>query len=199
MDLNLWLLFVLMFSSVLAIPGPNAAYAIGQTLSNGPRSGLVASAGFAFASGLNIVIVLTGLGLILSQFIGVLIYLKWMGVCYLLYMAYKAFTADPANPKPKGDIKSTRIFAFAVLVSLSNPKVILANLMLLPLFLVPEKSMVVQGAVISITGMLLSFFVYAAYALLASKFIAKLKTKTANRVVGATYTVAAGALASIQK
>jgi hypothetical protein len=37
---------------------------------------LLASSGFASASGLNIVIVLTGLGLVLSRFVDVLIYLK---------------------------------------------------------------------------------------------------------------------------
>lgn len=199
MELSLWLLFIATFASALAIPGPNAAYAIAQTLSNGPKQGLLASAGFAFASGLNIVIVMTGLGLILSQFVNVLIYLKWVGVCYLLYMAYRAFRADPASPKPKGEIKNSRVFAFAVMVSLSNPKVVLINMMLLPLFLVPEASIVLQGMVITITGTVLSFLVYSAYALLASRFISKLKTKTANRVVGTTYTCAAGALATIQK
>ncbi|MDH3693576.1 MAG: LysE family translocator [Gammaproteobacteria bacterium] len=199
MELSLWLLFVVTFASALAIPGANAAYAIAQTLSNGPQKGLLASAGFAFATGLNIVIVLTGLGLILSRFIDVLIYLKWIGVCYLLYMAYKAFTADAANPQAKNAVKNSRVFAFAVMVSLSNSKVVLINIMLLPLFLVPEKSLVLQGIVIMATGTVLSFIVYSAYALIASKFISRLKTKIANRVVGSVYTGAGVALASINK
>ena len=199
MEFSLWLLFLVTFSSTLAIPGPNAAYAIGQTLTYGPKQGIIASAGFAFASGLNLVIVMTGLGLILSQFMNVLIYLKWIGVCYLIFMAYKAFRAGPASPKPSGEVKNSRVFAFAVMVSLSNPKVVLFNLMLLPLFLVPEKALLMQGVVITLTGTVLSFFVYSAYALFASKFISKLKTKTANKVVGTAYLGAAGALASIQK
>jgi homoserine/homoserine lactone efflux protein len=199
MELSLWLLFVATFASALAIPGPNAAYAIAQTLSYGPKQGLVAAAGFAFASGLNLVIVMTGLGLILSQFMSILIYLKWIGVCYLLFMAYKVFRADPAAPRAKGEIRNSRVFLFAVMVSLSNPKVVLINLMLLPLFIVADRSMLLQGAVITITGTLLSFVIYAVYALLASKFIAKLKTRTANRVVAVAYTCAAGALSTIQK
>lgn len=199
MDLSLWLLFIATFTSALAIPGPNAAYVIAQTLSNGAGKGLLASAGFAFASGLNIVIVLTGLGLILSQFIDVLIYLKWVGVGYLLFLAYKAFAADPADPKPKGEVKNSRVFAFAVMVSLSNPKVVFINIMILPVFLVADKSFVLQGMVLTVTGTLLSFIVYSTYALLASKFIAKLKTKTANKVVGTTYACAATALATIHK
>jgi len=199
MDLSLWLLFIITFSSTLAIPGPNAAYAIGQTLSHGSKQGIIASAGFAFASGLNLVIVMTGLGLILSQFMNILIYLKWIGVCYLLYMAYKAFNAGPASSTPSGEIKNSRVFMFAVMVSLSNPKVVLFNMMLLPLFIVSEKPLLIQAAVITLTGTVLSFFVYSAYALFASKFISKLKSKTANKVVGTAYISAAGALASIQK
>ena len=199
MELSLWLLFIVTFSSTLAIPGPNAAYAIGQTLTHGPKKGLIASAGFAFASGLNLVLVMTGLGLILSQYMDVLIYLKWMGVSYLLYMAYKVYKSNPAAPKPSGEIKNSKVFGFAVLVSLSNPKVVLFNLMLLPLFIVPDKPLLLQGIIITVTGTVLSFVVYSIYSLFASKFISRLKTKTANKVVATAYLGAAGALASLNK
>ena len=199
MTISLWLLFVVTFVSALSIPGPNAGYAIAQTLTNGPRSGLLASAGFAFASGLNLIIVMAGLGLLLANNMHILIYLKWVGVAYLLFMAFKVITANPSPLDTKADTSKTRIFLFAILISLSNPKVVLINLMLLPVFLSPDKPILIQGTVIVATGTVLSFFVYSAYALFASKFISKLKTKTTNRIVGAIYTSAAGALATISK
>ena len=199
MTISLWLLFVVTFVSALSIPGPNAGYAIAQTLTNGPKSGLLASAGFAFASGLNLLIVMAGLGLLLANNMHILIYLKWVGVAYLLFMAFKVITADPSSLDTKANTSKTRIFLFAVLVSLSNPKVVLINLMLLPVFLSPDKPIFIQGTVIVATGSILSFFVYSAYALFASKFMSKLKTKTANRIVGAIYASAAGALATISK
>jgi homoserine/homoserine lactone efflux protein len=199
MTISLWLLFVVTFISALSIPGPNAGYAIAQTLTNGPRSGLLASAGFAFASGLNLIIVMAGLGLLLANNMHILIYLKWVGVAYLLFMAFKVITANPSSLDTKADTSRTRIFLFAVLVSLSNPKVVLINMMLLPVFLSPDKPIFIQGAVIVVTGTILSFLVYSAYALFASKFMSKLKTKTTNRIIGAIYTSAAGALATIGK
>ena len=199
MTISLWLLFVLTFVSALSIPGPNAGYAIAQTLTNGPRSGLLASAGFAFASGLNLFIVMAGLGLLLADNMHILIYLKWIGVAYLLFMAFKVFTASSKSVDTKADTSKARIFLFAVLISLSNPKVVLINMMLLPVFLSPDKPILIQGTVLVATGTVLSFFVYSAYALFASKFISKLKTKTTNRIVGAIYTSAAGALATISK
>lgn len=199
MTTSLWLLFVVTFVSALAIPGPNAGYAIAQTLTNGPKSGLLASAGFAIASGLNLLIVMAGLGLLLASNMHILIYLKWIGVGYLLYMAYKVFTANPGALKRKPDTNKTRIFLFAILVSLSNPKVVLINMMLLPVFLSPDKPIVIQGAVIVVTGTVLSFFVYSVYALFASKFMSKLKSRTTNKIVGVIYMSAAGALATISK
>ncbi|MDC1286878.1 LysE family translocator [Gammaproteobacteria bacterium] len=199
MTVSLWLLFVVTFVSALAIPGPNAGYAIAQTLTNGPRSGLLASAGFAVASGLNLFIVMAGLGLLLASNMHVLIYLKWIGVGYLLFMAYKVFTAVPDSPNTRPDASNTRIFVFAILISLSNPKVVLINMMLLPVFLSPDKPILTQGAVIVATGTLLSFLVYSAYALFASKFMSKLKSNTTNKIVGVIYTSAAGAIAAIGK
>lgn len=199
MTISLWLLFVLTFVSALSIPGPNAGYAIAQALTNGPRSGLLASAGFAFASGLNLFIVMAGLGLLLADNMHILIYLKWIGVAYLLFMAFKVFTASSKSVDTKADTSKTQIFLFAVLISLSNPKVVLINMMLLPVFLSPDKPILIQGTVLVATGTVLSFFVYSAYALFASKFISKLKTKTTNRIIGAIYTSAAGALATISK
>ena len=199
MTISLWLLFVVTFVSALAIPGPNAGYAIAQTLTNGPKSGLLASTGFALASGLNLLIVMAGLGLLLANNMHILIYLKWVGVGYLLFMAYKVFTANPSSQNTKPDTSKTRIFLFAILVSLSNPKVVLINMMLLPMFLSPDKPILIQGTVIVATGTVLSFFVYSAYALFASRFMSKLKSKTTNKIVGAIYTSAAGALATISK
>ena len=199
MSISLWILFVVTFVSALSIPGPNAGYAIAQTLTNGPRSGLLASAGFALASGLNLLIVMAGLGLLLADNMHILIYLKWVGVAYLLFMAFKVFTAAPRNSNTKIETSKKRIFFFAILISLSNPKVVLINMMLLPVFLSPDKPIFVQGTVIVATGTILSFFVYSAYALFASKFMARLKTTTTNKIVGAIYTTAAGALATISK
>lgn len=199
MTICLWLLFVVTFVSALAIPGPNAGYAMAQTLTNGPKNGLLASAGFAFASGLNLLVVMAGLGLLLANNMHILIYLKWVGVGYLLFMAYKVYTADRISLNTKSEASKTRIFLFAVLISLLNPKVVLINMMLLPVFLSPDKPILIQGAVIVVTGTALSFLVYSAYALFASMFISKLRTRTTNKIVGVIYTSTASALATISK
>ena len=42
-----------------------------------------------------------GLGLVLANNMHFLIYLKWLGVGYLLFMASKVISADPASSGPK--------------------------------------------------------------------------------------------------
>ncbi len=199
MDLSLWFLFIATFASALAIPGANVGYAIAQSMNYGSRFGLIASAGFSVASGLNLVLVMAGLGLLISQFAQVLVYLKWIGVAYLLYLGYKAFTAPIANPQSQHKARKSHVFWFAILVSLSNPKVVLMNLMLLPLFLDTGRPIFLQGTVIVITGMALSFVVYSAYALFASKLLSHVKTHTANKIVGTAYFGAALALTKVGK
>ena len=170
MTISVWLLFIITFTSALSIPGPNAGYAVAQTLTNGAKSGLLASAGFALASGLNLFIVMAGLGLLLADNMHILIYLKWLGVLYMLYMAYRVFTANPASIETEAKTSKTRVFLFAILISLSNPKVVLINMMLLPVFLNPEEPIFMQGTIIVLTGTVLSFLVYSGYALFASRF-----------------------------
>ncbi len=199
MELSLWFLFIATFTSALAIPGANVGYAIAQSMNYGARFGVIASAGFAVASGLNLILVMAGLGLLISQFAHVFVYLKWVGVMYLLYLGYKAFTAPIANPQSQHEARKSHVFGFAVLVSLSNPKVVLMNLMLLPLFLDTSRPILWQGTIIVITGMVLSFLVYSAYALFASKLLSHVKTRTANKIVGTAYVGAALALTKVGK
>jgi threonine/homoserine/homoserine lactone efflux protein len=72
-------------------------------------------------------------------------------------------------------------------------------MMLLPVFLSPDKPIPIQGAEIVATGTVLLFFVYSAYALFASKFMPRLKSNTTNKIVGIIYTSATGAIAIIGK
>lgn len=68
-------------------------------------------------------------------------------------------------------------------------------MMLLPVFPGPDKTILIQGAVIVATGAVLSFFVYSAYTMFASKFMSRLKSNTTNKIVGIIYTSATGAIA----
>jgi threonine/homoserine/homoserine lactone efflux protein len=197
MDPGLWFLFALTFSSALAVPGANVAYAVAQTLDHGPWKGILASSGFAVASGLNIAIVLAGLGFIVKSHVNLLYYLKWVGVAYLVFLAIRSFAGSSNNSQASQDDGGARIFLFAILVSLTNPKVLLGNILVLPLFLNAEKPFVLQAIVMIATGCMLSFLIYSFYAVVVSQILNRLEKKNAGRVVGVIYLFAASMLASI--
>ena len=91
MDSGLLIAFIPTFAAVLALPGPNAAFAVGQSLKYGIRKSFAVAAGFMLATGAHAVIVLSGLGLLIESYTGVLEIIKWCGVAYLVYLAKKLF------------------------------------------------------------------------------------------------------------
>jgi len=83
-----------------------------------------------------------------------------------------------------------------MLLSLTNPKALLASLMLYPLFLNTDYSYTSQAITLSLTAMTISFLVYSLYSLAASTLQKKLTSnRFANKIVGAMYLSAAGTLA----
>ncbi|QJX03040.1 LysE family transporter [Alcanivorax sp. IO_7] len=85
----------------------------------------------------------------------------------------------------------------AMLVSLTNPKALLASLMLYPLFIRDAGSYAAQSVVLGLVAMVVSFGVYGGYVLAASLIRRRLvRSHRANKIVGAFYLGAAGALAA---
>jgi len=195
---DLLLAFVPVFAAVLALPGPNAAFAVGQSLKYGVVRSLFVPLGFMLATGIHAAMVLSGLGVLILQYASALVVLKWLGVLYLLYLAYKAFTAQSSvlavSPKP---MSRHAMLTTAMLVSLTNPKALLASLMLYPLFIRDAGSYAAQSVVLGLVAMVVSFGVYGGYVVAASLIRRRLvRSERANKIVGAFYLGAAGALAA---
>ena len=137
-------------------PGADMMFCFGQGLKSGARPALVASAGVA--TGLLVHVLLAGLGLgaAVNSLPWLFDVIRWVGVAYLLYLAWGAIrngaisTDAPSRP--------TR-FAFrdGLIVNLTNPKVILFVLAFIPQFVNPiAGSILLQflifGAIIAVGG-----------------------------------------------
>lgn len=223
MEITTLALFIMTFGSILILPGPNSAFAVGQSLKYGAMASLVVSLGFMSATGLHALLVFSGIGLIVQEYSLLLSALKWLGIIYLLWLAYKSFTANASNIKGSSikepgnklssnkesgtDIPKLKMFSSAMLVSLTNPKALLASLMIYPLFLNSEQGYLSQAVILTLTAMAISFSIYAGYSLAASALKRRLAANalasnklgskmSANKLVGSLYLAAAGALAS---
>ena len=198
MSLELLLLFSITFTSILILPGPNVMFAVGQSLKYGFWGSVYVPCGFMVSTGIQAAFVFSGLGILISKYAQALLLLKWAGVAYLLYLAYKTFFKKRNTVEGQGkELSKSTMFITAMLFSLTNPKALMASVLTYPLFISPEYSYVPQALSIALCAMVISFTVYGTYSLSASVFKKRLiQNKWGNKVVGSLYLVAAGTLAS---
>lgn len=189
-------LFIVTFGAILILPGPNSAFVVGQALKFGFSGSLAVPLGFMSATGLHAALVLSGLGLVVQQYPAVLIAFKWFGVFYLLYLAFKSFTAKASAVEVSSQqIPKLKMYLSALLVSLTNPKALLASFMLYPLFISSHDSYLMQAVTLTLAAMAVSFLVYGTYSLAAVALKKHLAgSATANKVVASVYVSAAGML-----
>ena len=198
MELLSIFMFIVTFAAILILPGPNSAFAVGQSLKFGFVGSLAVPLGFMSATGLHAVLVFSGLGLVVEQYSAVLIAFKWFGVLYLLYLAFKSFTAKASAVEVSPQqIPKLKMYLSALLVSLTNPKALLASFMLYPLFINSYESYLMQAVTLTLTAMAVSFLVYGSYSLAAVVFKKHLASSAiGNKIVGSVYVGAAGMLAT---
>jgi threonine/homoserine/homoserine lactone efflux protein len=112
--------------------------------------------------------------------------LKWIGVIYLLYLAYDVYKTAPKNIN-SDVIPSKSFFSFfkdGFLVAGTSPKAWLFFPLIFPQFIDFNSNYVVQFFILITTYVVLDFLSLIGYALLAQKFITWIKTnpKTINTI-----------------
>ena len=123
-------------------PGADMMFCIGQGLRSGPRAAWAASAGVAVGGLVHVLIAGAGLSALLAEWPLAFDIIRWVGVAYLLWLAYGALTSSraaaeiPASRQPSA-------FWSGLFVNLTNPKVILFVLAFVPQFIVPQAGPVI--------------------------------------------------------
>ena len=112
--------------------------------------------------------------------------LKWIGVIYLLYLAYDVYKTAPKNIN-SDVISSKSFFSFfkdGFLVAGTSPKAWLFFPLIFPQFIDFNSNYVVQFFILITTYVVLDFLSLIGYALLAQKLITWIKTnpKTINTI-----------------
>ncbi|WP_439870388.1 LysE family translocator [Pseudomonas syringae] len=193
MDLQLLTLFIVAFTSAVAVPGPNVAFAIAQALKYGINTVVPCSFGFGLATAIHAIVALSGVGLVIRDHPWVLNYLRWLGAIYLAYLAISAFFAKPSPSETNVIASSPRqMFIDSLLVALTNPKGWLATLLTYPTFISPHVSYIHQAITLSLVGMIISLMIYGGYMFLAQKARAAFDNKSIiNRITGVIYAAVA--------
>jgi homoserine/homoserine lactone efflux protein len=138
MSTELFLAFIAACVLLALTPGPNMALMIANTLSNGLRAGLVTLAGTTTGLALLVAAAAAGMTSIMVFMSAWFDVVRWVGAIYLIYLGGRQLwrlrnrdaLADMAQPQ----VSQGSWYLQGLIVSLSNPKVILFLGAFLPQF-----------------------------------------------------------------
>ena len=130
----------LIFAIVLIlVPGPDFAIVTRNTLVGGRHRGVWTAVGVASGAAVQGVIAAAGLGALIARAQPVFEAIKWAGIVYLAYLAIHAFRSAVAGQYPpldgSGDAAGARGWRQGFLSNVTNPKVLVFYLAVLPQFL----------------------------------------------------------------
>jgi threonine/homoserine/homoserine lactone efflux protein len=143
---NELILFILAALVLVITPGPNMIYLISRSITQGKQAGLVS----------------VGLTAVLFTVPYVYATLKFLGVFYLLYLAFQAVKPNSQGlfetRKDLKDDSPSKLFSMGFFTSILNPKIAVFYLSFFPQFIRPEfGSVFTQSIELGITQMLVSF------------------------------------------
>ncbi len=156
---------------IVASPGPGVLYTLAAGLSRGAKASLIASVACTLGIIPHMIAAITGLAALLHASATAFNVIKYAGVAYLLYMAWKtlqdrgALTVEEAQaPRSMRQIVRT-----GLLTNVLNPKLSIFFFAFLPQF-VPsaEQAPVLRMLELSLVFMAMTFVVFAMYGLFAA-------------------------------
>ena len=200
--------FLLTSLVVVATPGTGAVYSIAAGLSRGAKAGIIAAFGCTLGVIPHMVAAITGLAAILNASAIAFQTIKWLGVAYLLYLAWQVFRdrsvidVDSTTTSAITPVSFWRVIRTAILINLLNPKLTIFFFAFLPQFVPAGSSSNSAGQMVwlSLVFMVLTFVVFAAYGVFAATMRTQVITRPRvmswlRRTFAATYVFLAGRLA----
>jgi threonine/homoserine/homoserine lactone efflux protein len=121
---------------LVAIPGPNVALIVADSLRHGFRFGLATVLGTTLGVALQLCLVVFGLAALLAWAADALTWIRWLGVAYLVWLGIRAWTEPAADLCGRRASRAAmgRLFRRGLGLALLNPKTLLFNAAFLPQF-----------------------------------------------------------------
>jgi threonine/homoserine/homoserine lactone efflux protein len=188
MSLQVYLAFVATCIALALLPGPIVTLLIANGLRHGTRAALVNIAGVQLGLAIAIGIVAIGLTTLMATLGYWFDWVRLAGAAYLVWLGIKLIRSpvegvgSDAPPPPRGGF-----FLQGLLVSLSNPKVLVFFGAFIPQFVDMSRDHVSQVTLLGVTFMVIAAVTDALYALLAGRarsFFSARRTRLVSRVSG---------------
>jgi threonine/homoserine/homoserine lactone efflux protein len=205
-DMSLYglLVFSAIYMLAVASPGPGVAAVIARSLAKGTRGAPAFIAGFLVGDLIWFSFAATGLAALAQSAHTVFVVVKYAGAAYLLYLAYKLWTAPAVAADEAPDLehgqKPFQLFLGSLALTLANPKTMVFFLALLPTVVSLEQLTLLGFVEMVVAISILLPLTLGAYVLLAARARRVFKSATAvrriNRGTGAAMACAAVAVAT---
>jgi len=158
--------FLLTSLLIVASPGTGVLYTVATGLARGKRASVIAAFGCTLGILPHMAAAITGLAALLHESAVAFQTLKYLGVAYLLYMAWKTLrehgrlnVATTIAPR-----SATEVIIEAILINILNPKLSIFFFAFLPQFIdADEPHPLSRMLLLSGIFMLLTFVVFVAY------------------------------------
>jgi threonine/homoserine/homoserine lactone efflux protein len=197
---------LLIFAAALFVaagsPGPSVAALVARVISKGFRDVVPFLAAMWIGEGIWLSCAVFGLAVVAQTFHVAFVIVKWVGVGYLAYLAWKMWTApvDAGEGEMPREDSPFKLFLAGMAVTLGNPKIMMFYLALLPTIIDLASVTVTGWAELTLTMAVVLACVDLTWVLAASQARKLLKSpramRLANRLSAATMAGAAAAIAA---
>ena len=181
-----FILFLQIIIFLFITPGTPRIVIISYSMNYGVKNCIWTALGDVSANLFQATLVIFVIGTFLSDNPNFLNFFKWVGVIYLMYLAYDVYKSSPKDVNSK-IISTKSVFSFykdGFLVAGTSPKAWLFFPLIFPQFIDFNTNYIVQFFILITTYVLLDFISLIGYALLAQKLITWIKAnpKTINTI-----------------
>ena len=203
MSLHALAMFCFFYLLLSLAPGPNVVAILARALAHGKKGMAGFILGFAAGDLVWFSLAATGMAALAQTTHSLMTILKYAGAAYLLYMAFRLWTA-PTRPLSSGDEAKPRrpahLFIAGLTLTLGNPKVMLFFLALLPTVLDLKRITLIDSIQVGVAICIILSTVFWCYAIAATRmrgfFNSPKAVRWLNRGTGTAMAGAAVAVAT---
>ena len=198
-----FILFLQIIIFLFITPGTPRIVIISYSMNYGVQKCIWTALGDVTANFIQATLVIFVIGSFFSENPNFLNTFKWIGIAYLIYLAYDIYNSKPKDIS-SNNISSKSFFSFfrdGFLVAGTSPKAWMFFPLIFPQFIDFNSNYVVQFFILITTYVVLDFLSLVAYAMLARKLIVWIRTnpKVINTISASVLIIIAIIIAVIQQ
>ena len=196
MNIEIWITYIGTVLVLMSTPGPSQLLMLSNSIQNGFKKSLATAAGDLSANFLQMIVASVGLVSLIHNAHEFFIFVKWVGVAYLIYLGLKLiFSKNARQIENSNNQRSAKsLYWQGFITSAVNPKAVIFFAALFPQFINPTEPLLLQFTILSVTylvtdGIFLSF--YGKFSELIAKKLRRSFSKYFDKVSGTFLIIAA--------